>query len=84
MANVDTWWRDIRVMRGNQAEKTEAIGKLQAEVDQNLKIINKLKNERFELEKEIHQLIGKIKATDPDFSFKKVIYSNEQDTEILS
>jgi len=84
MENVDTWWRDIRVMRGNQAEKTEAIGKLQAEVDQNLKIINKLKNERFELEKEIHQLIGKIKATDPDFSFKKVIYSNEQDTEILS
>jgi len=84
MENVDTWWRDIRVMRGNQVEKTEAIGKLQAEVDQNLKIINKLKNERFELEKEIHQLIGKIKATDPDFSFKKVIYSNEQDTEILS
>ena len=69
MANVDTWWRDIRVMRGNQAEKTEAIGKLQVEVDQNLKIINKLKDERFELEKEIQQLIGKIEVTDSEFKF---------------
>jgi len=69
MENVDTWWRDIRVMRGNQAEKTEAIGKLQVEVDQNLKIINKLKDERFELEKEIHQLIGMIKVTDSEFKF---------------
>jgi len=69
MENVDTWWRDIRVMRGNQAEKTEAIGKLQVEVDQNLKIINKLRDERFELEKEIHQLIGMIKVTDSEFKF---------------
>jgi len=69
MENVDTWWRDIRVMRGNQAEKTEAIGKLQVEVDQNLKLINKLRDERFELEKEIHQLIGMIKVTDSEFKF---------------
>lgn len=69
MENVDTWWRDIRTLRGNQAEKTEVIGKLQVEVDQNLKIINKLKDERFELEKEIHQLIGMIKATDSEFKF---------------
>lgn len=69
MENVDTWWRDIRTLRGNQAEKTEVIGKLQVEVDQNLKIINKLKDERFELEKEIHQLIGMIKVTDSEFKF---------------
>lgn len=69
MENVDTWWRDIRTLRGNQAEKTEVIGKLQVEVDQNLKIINKLKDERFELEKEIQQLIGKIEVTDSEFKF---------------
>ena len=69
MENVDTWWRDIRTLRGNQAEKTEVIVKLQVEVDQNLKIINKLKDEHFELEKEIHQLIGMIKVTDSEFKF---------------
>jgi len=69
MADINELWRDIRVLRGNQAEKTQAIDKLQIEVDQNLRIINKLKDERFELEKEIQQLVGMIKAANPDFKF---------------
>ena len=69
MADIEKLWENIRILRGDQAEKTQAIGKLQVEVDQNLKIINKLKDERFELEKEIQQLVGMIKATNPDFKF---------------
>lgn len=69
MADIEKLWENIIVLRGNQAEKNQAIGKLQIEVDQNLKIINKLKDERFELEKEIQQLVGMIKATNPDFKF---------------
>lgn len=69
MADIETLWTDICILRGNQSEKTVLINGLQAEVDQNLKIINKLKDERFELEKEIHQLIGMIEAIDPDFKF---------------
>jgi len=37
-------------------------------------IIEKLKEDRFNLEKEIQQLIGKIKVTDPEFKFTIVLY----------
>lgn len=73
MENVELWWKDILVLRGEQYEKTKTIGKLQVDVDQSLKLIDKLKDQRFELEKEIHQLIGMIKVTDPDFKFTREI-----------
>ncbi len=77
MANVDTWYNDILTLRINKLEKYKKIGELQREIDQLTTLRNKMSNECIDIEMEVQQLVGKIKATDPDFSFKKVIYNNE-------
>ena len=70
MANVDTWYNDILTLRINKLEKYKKIGELQREIDQLTTLRNKMSNECIDIEMEVQQLVGKIKATDPDFSFK--------------
>ncbi len=77
MENVNTWYNDILTLRINKLEKYKKIGEFQREIDQLTTLRNKMSNECIDIEMEVQQLVGKIKATDPDFSFKKVIYSNE-------